>query len=189
VEARSLLTTLSREDIGAEAHGLIEELYPICRSITGEGLRSTLRRLQRDAPLELVEVPTGTEVLDWTIRREWNIRDATVKDASGARVIDFGKSNLRLRDPSRRARQVLDDLGGRRDRSAKEFDHGERLPGAEPLSTRGGVGCQFGQARGWPPRSIGYAWVCASRAKNPHAPPRSMQHLGRWTCPAPPARS
>ena len=46
---------------------MIEELYPICRSITGDGLRATLRRLQRDVPLELVEVPTGTEVFDWTV--------------------------------------------------------------------------------------------------------------------------
>jgi hypothetical protein len=93
-----------------------------------------------------------------------------------------------VRESSRKARKVLDDLGGRRNRPAKEFDH-VGIPGAEPLSTRGAVGCQFGQARGWPPRSIGYAWVCASKAKGPKAPPPSTQDLGRWTCPALRARS
>jgi aminopeptidase-like protein len=76
--------------------GLIAELYPICRSITGEGLRETLRLLQRQIPLELREVPTGTQVFDWTVPKEWNIRDAYVKNAKGDRVIDFQKSNLHV---------------------------------------------------------------------------------------------
>ena len=75
---------------------LIAELYPICRSITGDGLRETLRLLQRQIPLELREVPTGTQVFDWTVPKEWNIRDAYVKNASGDRVIDFQKSNLHV---------------------------------------------------------------------------------------------
>jgi aminopeptidase-like protein len=77
-------------------HALVAELYPICRSITGDGLRATLRRLQRVAPLEIREVPTGTPVLDWTIPREWNVRDAWVADASGRRVIDFRESSLHV---------------------------------------------------------------------------------------------
>jgi len=75
---------------------LIEELYPICRSITGDGLRETLRLLQRQIPLELREVRTGTQVFDWTVPKEWNIRDAYVKNAKGERVIDFQKSNLHV---------------------------------------------------------------------------------------------
>lgn len=75
---------------------MIEDLYPFCRSITGDGLRATLRYLTDEVPLELVEVATGTEVLDWTIPREWNIVDAYVKDSNGRRVIDFRKSNLHV---------------------------------------------------------------------------------------------
>jgi aminopeptidase-like protein len=75
---------------------LIEELYPICRSITGDGLRETLRLLQRQISLEIREVPTGTQVFDWTVPKEWNIRDAYVKNANGERVIDFQKSNLHV---------------------------------------------------------------------------------------------
>src|SRR5260370_20898182 len=75
---------------------LIAELYPICRSITGDGLRETLRLLQRQIPLELREVPTGTRVVELTVPKEWNIRDAYVKNAKGERVIDFQKSNLHV---------------------------------------------------------------------------------------------
>ena len=76
--------------------GLMAELYPICRSITGDGLRETLRLLQREIPLEMREVPTGTPVFDWTVPKEWNIRDAYVKNGQGERVIDFRKSNLHV---------------------------------------------------------------------------------------------
>jgi aminopeptidase-like protein len=94
--ARNLLSTLDRADLGAEAYRVIRDLYPFCRSITGDGLRATLRYLTDDVPLELVELATGTEVLDWTIPREWNISDAYVKDSSGRRIIDFRKSNLHV---------------------------------------------------------------------------------------------
>jgi aminopeptidase-like protein len=81
---------------GQAMYRLISELYPICRSITGEGLRQTLRHLQAQIPLEIREVPTGTQVFDWTVPKEWNIRDAYVKDSRGERVIDFQKSNLHV---------------------------------------------------------------------------------------------
>jgi aminopeptidase-like protein len=77
-------------------HGLIGELYPICRSITGDGVRQTLAKINERIPLDVVEVPTGTPVLDWTIPREWNIRDAYVKNGSGERVIDFRAHNLHV---------------------------------------------------------------------------------------------
>lgn len=81
---------------GHELYSLVEELYPICRSITGDGFRETLRVLERYIPLQVHEVPTGTHVFDWTVPREWNVRDAWVKDLSGRKVIDFQKSNLHL---------------------------------------------------------------------------------------------
>jgi len=81
---------------GAAMHALVTELYPICRSITGEGMRTTLRRLQQLVPLELHEVPSGTRVFDWTVPKEWNIRDAWVADADGSRVIDFREHNLHV---------------------------------------------------------------------------------------------
>jgi len=77
-------------------HRLITDLYPICRSITGKGLRETLRAVGRVAPLTLHEVPTGTQVFDWTVPQEWNIRDAYVMNSRGERVIDFQTSNLHV---------------------------------------------------------------------------------------------
>jgi aminopeptidase-like protein len=77
-------------------HQLIAELYPICRSITGEGVRQTLRILQRQMPLEIHEVPSGTPVFDWTVPKEWNIRDAYIKNLRGERVVDFRESNLHV---------------------------------------------------------------------------------------------
>jgi len=88
--------TLNLETLGQEMYRLIEELYPICRSITGDGFRETLRRVQRIVPLAMHEVPTGTQVFDWTVPKEWNIRDAYVKDATGKRIIDFRRSNLHV---------------------------------------------------------------------------------------------
>jgi aminopeptidase-like protein len=84
------------EQLGVEMHRLICELYPVCRSITGDGLRMTLRRLQQEIPLAIHEVPTGTPVFDWTIPREWNIRDAYIKNEQGERVVDFHHSNLHV---------------------------------------------------------------------------------------------
>jgi aminopeptidase-like protein len=75
---------------------LMTRLYPICRSITGQGVRDTLRILGEIVPLEVHEVPTGTPVLDWTVPREWVIRDAWVKDATGRRIVDFQRSNLEV---------------------------------------------------------------------------------------------
>ncbi|MEV6912457.1 DUF4910 domain-containing protein [Amycolatopsis sp. NPDC051071] len=83
-------------ETGADLRKLVERLYPLCRSITGDGVRATLEILGEHIPLDVHEVPTGTQVLDWTIPQEWNIRDAYVKDASGRRVIDFRESNLHV---------------------------------------------------------------------------------------------
>ncbi|MBB5776540.1 DUF4910 domain-containing protein [Nonomuraea jabiensis] len=81
---------------GQDMHDLVRRLYPLCRSITGDGLRETLEIIGESIPLDVTQVPTGTKVLDWTIPREWNIRDAYVKDAAGNKVIDFQDSNLHV---------------------------------------------------------------------------------------------
>lgn len=83
-------------EIGLAMYDLIRELYPICRSITGDGVRETLRLVGHHIPLEIREVPTGTPVFDWMVPREWNIRDAYVKNSAGIKVIDFQRSNLHV---------------------------------------------------------------------------------------------
>ncbi len=81
---------------GNAMHARLTALYPICRSITGDGVRQTLADLQKSIPLEIHEVPSGTTVFDWTVPSEWNIRDAWIKDAAGERVVDFNQSNLHV---------------------------------------------------------------------------------------------
>src|SRR5688572_467331 len=83
-------------DIGFELHERIRDLYPICRSITGDGVRQTLRRLGEELDLQVCEVPTGTAVFDWTIPKEWNVREAYIKNSTGATIVDFKASNLHL---------------------------------------------------------------------------------------------
>lgn len=73
---------------------LATELYPVCRSITGDGVRSTLRRLAMEIPLEIREVPSGTEVFDWTVPEEWNIRGAWIKGPKGDTIVDFANHSL-----------------------------------------------------------------------------------------------
>ncbi len=75
---------------------IIKALYPICRSITGDGLRKTLDIIGKQIPLQIFEVPTGTRILDWQIPLEWNIRDAFIKDEAGNKIIDFKDSNLHV---------------------------------------------------------------------------------------------
>ncbi len=81
---------------GAEMHALVRELFPICRSITGDGVRRTLEILSRRQPIEIREIASGTPVLDWTVPPEWNVREAWVRDPNGDLVIDFRSSNLHL---------------------------------------------------------------------------------------------
>ena len=90
------MTTIDAAEAAQWMCGRIRDWYPICRSITGEGLRETLRRIADHAPLTLYEVPSGTPVFDWRVPQEWNIRDAYVKDAAGRRVVDFRAHNLHV---------------------------------------------------------------------------------------------
>ena len=89
------------EPEGESMLALIQELFPICRSITGNGVRQTLAILQRYIPLGINEVPSGTSVLDWTVPPEWNIRDAYVARQDGTRIVDFGANNLHVVQYSR----------------------------------------------------------------------------------------
>jgi aminopeptidase-like protein len=92
--------------VGESMHTFMRELFPICRSITGDGVRETLAAVGLRIPLELHEVPSGTEVLDWTVPEEWNIEDAYIaKD--GRRVVDFRKSNLHVVSYSEPVRAVM----------------------------------------------------------------------------------
>ncbi|HEY1360126.1 MAG TPA: DUF4910 domain-containing protein [Thermoleophilaceae bacterium] len=98
--------------MSAEMSALVERLYPICRSLTGDGVRETLSILREHVPLEVREVPSGTPVLDWTVPREWNIREAWIEGPNGSRVVDFADSNLHVVGYSTpvRARLSLEEL-------------------------------------------------------------------------------
>ncbi|MFG6099607.1 DUF4910 domain-containing protein [Leptothoe sp. ISB3NOV94-8A] len=82
--------------LGLDMYSLISDLYPICRSITGNGVRKSLNIIQQHIPLEIHEVPTGTPVFDWTVPKEWNIKDAYIKDKTGKKIVDFQSSNLHV---------------------------------------------------------------------------------------------
>ena len=93
--------------IGEEMHRWMAELFPICRSITGNGVRETLRLIQKRIPLTIHEVPSGTEVFDWTVPLEWNIQDAYIKNLRGERLVDFRKSNLHVVSYSQPVKQRM----------------------------------------------------------------------------------
>ena len=99
-------------EAGARMHALATRLFPICRSITGPGLRETLRILGEAAPLELTEVPSGTAVFDWVVPKEWIIREAWIKGPDGSKVVDFSESNLHVMGYSTpvKARMPLSEL-------------------------------------------------------------------------------
>ena len=87
---------MNESSLGDAMYELMRCLFPICRSLTGDGVRHTLRILQKYIPLEIVEVPSGSRAFDWTVPDEWNIRDAYLADETGRRVIDFRKNNLHV---------------------------------------------------------------------------------------------
>lgn len=92
----TILKRLDTARAGREMHSFAAQLYPWCRSITGNGVRDTLRAVSKRIPIELHEIPSGTQAFDWTIPDEWNIRDAFIKDARGERVVDFRQHNLHV---------------------------------------------------------------------------------------------
>ena len=95
----SCLKDLNQTDgtsLGQELYRFAADLYPICRSITGNGIRQTLSQIKSHIPLQTFEVPTGTQVFDWNVPKEWNIRDAYIAAPDGQRVVDFQKCNLHV---------------------------------------------------------------------------------------------
>jgi len=95
-DLRTAADRLDGQALGAELHAMVLELFPICRSITGEGLRRSLRILQRAAPIQLHEVPTGTQVFDWVVPREWTFRSARLRGPDGALIADAERLNLHV---------------------------------------------------------------------------------------------
>lgn len=104
IEAARRAASATGEDI----HALATALYPVLRSITGEGVRATLDMLSRHVPIERHEVPTGMAVFDWAIPREWTIREAYVEDEAGRRIVDLGESNLSVVNYSMPVDKVVD---------------------------------------------------------------------------------
>jgi aminopeptidase-like protein len=95
-DIRQLIDELEPQAVGLAMHAVVRELFPICRSITGEGLRRSLRVLQRVAPLALREVPTGTRVFDWVVPREWNLTAARLVGPDGDVIVDADRLNLHV---------------------------------------------------------------------------------------------
>lgn len=102
-----LKTNFDKLEVGQEIYQLAERLYPICRSITGAGTRQTLNIIQEFVPLTINEVRSGTPVFDWTVPREWNIRDAYVKNSRGEKIVDFKQHNLHVMNYSVPVRQRM----------------------------------------------------------------------------------
>ena len=82
--------------VGEQMYALINDLYPVCRSITGNGVRSTLERIRQEIPLTIHEVPSGTPVFDWVVPLEWNIKDAYIITPTGEKIAEFKKNNLHV---------------------------------------------------------------------------------------------
>lgn len=91
-----LAPTVPWDVIVDEADELLQRLFPICRSITGDGVRQTLSILRDVSDFNVKEIPSDTKCYDWTIPDEWNIRNAYVEDSSGVRLIDFQENNIHL---------------------------------------------------------------------------------------------
>jgi len=102
----------SDSELGFRMHRLACELYPLNRSLTGPGVRATLRSVATRLPLTLHEVPSGTAAYDWTVPDEWVVRDAYIALPDGHRLVDVKAHNLHLVGYSRpfRARMRLHDL-------------------------------------------------------------------------------
>jgi aminopeptidase-like protein len=98
--------------VGEDLHAFAAELYPLCRSITGPGIRATLDAIGKRIPLSRTEVPSGTKVFDWEVPLEWDVREAWIETAGGQRVVDFRDHNLHLVGYSEpvRARMSLEEL-------------------------------------------------------------------------------
>jgi aminopeptidase-like protein len=95
------------EAIGRDAYELMRRLFPLCRSLTGDGVRATLDVLEEEIPITRVDIPSGTSVFDWIVPEEWNIRDAYIAAPDGTRVVDFQRSSLHVVSYSEPVRTTL----------------------------------------------------------------------------------
>jgi aminopeptidase-like protein len=93
--------------VGPDAFELMRRLFPLCRSLTGDGVRATFDVLEEEIPITRTEIPSGTKVFDWIVPDEWNIRDAYIADANGVRVVDFRRSSLHVVSYSEPVRTTL----------------------------------------------------------------------------------
>lgn len=112
---------------GADMYGLVKRLYPLPRSITGDGVRETLRVLREYVPLTVHEVPSGTRVFDWTVPDEWAVRDAYIKNSLGERVVDWHRSSLHVMSYSQPVRQAL-TLAGLKEHVHTLPEHPDWIP-------------------------------------------------------------
>lgn len=103
--------TTDTDRTGADMLAFAAQLYPICRSITGAGVRTTLDLISRRLPLQITAVPSGTSVFDWEVPDEWNIEGAWIRDPDGRKVVDFSDHNLHVVSYSEPVRRVLDRAG------------------------------------------------------------------------------
>lgn len=112
------------------ANNLLKELFPICRSITGDGVRKSLSILKEISDFNLFEIPTGTQCYDWTIPQEWSIKSAYIKDQDGNIIVDFDNSNLHVVNYSQPIDKIItyDEL-------AKHIHTLKNLPDAIPYRT------------------------------------------------------
>jgi len=125
-----LLKEFDRKDfaqVGLDLHRFAAKLYPICRSITGDGLRQTLGMVKERIPLEIFEVASGTSVFDWTVPKEWNIRDAYIRIPGGKRVVDFQQNNLHVLNYSTAVRETM-TLAQLKPHLFSLPDHPDRIP-------------------------------------------------------------
>lgn len=131
VEKLSLLELEDASAVGQSMYRLAEELFPLCRSITGNGVRETLSILARELPaLQVHEVPTGTQCFDWTIPNEWNVEEAYLARTDGERVVDFKENNLHLVGYS----EPIDQIVSRADLEAHLHSRSD-MPDAIPYIT------------------------------------------------------
>ncbi len=108
MDIKNFIQEIDLQNEGLQMHNLMERLYPIFRSITGNGVRETLSILREFIPVEVIEIPSGTKVYDWIIPDEWNIEDAWIKNPNGEKIIDIKKLNLHLLNYSEPVQRQVD---------------------------------------------------------------------------------
>jgi aminopeptidase-like protein len=113
--------------LGQQMYELIRVLYPLCRSITGKGTRQTLQIIGDYIPIEVHEVASGTPVFDWTVPKEWQVRDAYIKSPNGEKIIDFTQCNLHLLNYSVPTRATV-PLGVLKEHLFSLPDHPDWIP-------------------------------------------------------------